>query len=664
MSNLPPPPPPPPPGAGRGQRRPGKPERPAPKSKFEPEGSKNSSGGDGEERTGFPKWGWWIIGAVAIGALLVPSLWPSNDGQDLEYTAFIAAVESGNIDTAVVNNGSGKITGAFSNGDAYNTTGAPPDGFLDNDLDTVKESGVLVTYEAPSSNALLGLLGFLLPVILIIGFFVWIQRRAQGQMGGVMSIGKSKAKAYDTSRPSTTFDDIAGYEGVKQEISEVVDFLRYPDRFKEIGARVPKGMLLVGPPGTGKTLLARAVAGEAGVGFLSVTGSDFMEMFVGVGASRVRDLFQQAKRMGKAIIFIDEIDSIGRKRGAGMGGGHDEREQTLNQLLGEMDGFEATEGIVIMAATNRPDILDPALLRPGRFDRQIVVPVPEVSERKAILEVHSRDKRISSDVDMATMAKATVGMAGADLANLVNEAALVAVRRGSKEIERIDFENARDRVVLGAQRESVIMTAEEKKATAYHEGGHALLSTVLPHGDPLHKVTILPRGMALGVTWSLPQERHTYSKEFFEDTICKAMGGRVAEIVVFGHVNSGAANDLEQATGIARRMVREWGMSDRIGPQAWSGQQTTFLGDDLMSSGREYSEDMAKVFDEEITKILTDQEQRAKDVLTRHRRGLELIAESLLENETIDGPAVALLIQQGMIESGESATTLDDIVMK
>ena len=468
----------------------------------------------------------------------------------------------------------------------------------------------------------------MLPVLLIIGFFVWIQRRAQGQMGGVMSIGKSKAKAYDASRPSTTFDDIAGYEGVKQEISEVVDFLRYPERFKEIGARVPKGMLLVGPPGTGKTLFARAVAGEAGVGFLSVTGSDFMEMFVGVGASRVRDLFQQAKRMGRAIIFIDEIDSI------------------------------------IMAATNRPDILDPALLRPGRFDRQIVVPVPEAEERKAILEVHSRDKRIGADVDMDTMAKATVGMAGADLANLVNEAALVAVRRGSKEIERIDFENARDRVVLGAQRESVIMSAEEKKATAYHEGGHALLSTVLPHGDPLHKVTILPRGMALGVTWSLPQERHTYSKEYFEDTICKAMGGRVAEVVVFGHLNSGAANDLEQATGIARRMVREWGMSDRVGPQAWSGQQATFLGDDLMSSGKEYSDDTARLFDEEISKILTDQESRATDVLTRHRRGLELIAESLLEHETIDGPTVARLIQQGMIESGESAPTLADIVLK
>ena len=369
----------------------------------------------------------------------------------------------------------------------------------------------------------------MLPIGLVIGFFVWMQRRAQGQMGNVMSIGRSRAKTYSADNPSTTFSDIAGYEGVKQEITEVVDFLRMPERFKEIGARVPKGILLVGPPGTGKTLFARAVAGEAGVGFLSVTGSDFMEMFVGVGASRVRDLFQQARRMGKAIIFIDEIDSIGRKRGAGLGGGHDEREQTLNQMLSEMDGFETSEGIVIMAATNRPDILDPALLRPGRFDRQIVVPLPEFEERKAILEVHSRDKRMGPDVDLDTMARATPGMAGADLANLVNEAALIAVRRNSKQIERIDFENARDRVVLGAQRESLVMNAEEKKATAYHEGGHALLSVVLPHGDPLHKVTILPRGMALGVTWSLPQERHTYSRDYFLDTICKSMGGRVAE---------------------------------------------------------------------------------------------------------------------------------------
>ncbi|MFT6390506.1 MAG: cell division protease FtsH [Ilumatobacter sp.] len=664
MSNLPPPPPPPPPGGGRGQRRPSKPERPASKNSKNKVETDNSGSAEGEAKSGFPKWGWWLIALVAIGALLVPSLWPSNDGESLDYTEFILEVEAGNIENATINTGSGKITGDYTNGDGYNTTGGGPRGLSEADETLVRQAGVDVVFKAPSSNALLSLLGFMLPVILIIGFFVWIQRRASGQMGGVMSIGKSKAKAYTTDKPSTTFDDIAGYEGVKQEISEVVDFLRYPERFKEIGARVPKGMLLVGPPGTGKTLFARAVAGEAGVGFLSVTGSDFMEMFVGVGASRVRDLFAQARRMGRAIIFIDEIDSIGRKRGAGLGGGHDEREQTLNQMLAEMDGFETHEGIVIMAATNRPDILDPALLRPGRFDRQIVIPVPEVSERKAILEVHSRDKRIGADVDMNIMAQATVGMSGADLANLVNEAALVAVRRGGKEIESVDFENARDRVVLGASRESVIMSAEEKRATAYHEGGHALLATVLPNGDPLHKVTILPRGMALGVTWSLPQERHTYSKEYFEDTICKAMGGRVAEMVVFGNLNSGAANDLEQATGIARRMVREWGMSDRVGPQAWSGQQATFLGDDLMSSGKEYSEDTAKLLDEEISKMLTDQEQRANEILVRHRRGLELIAESLLEHETIDGPAVALLIQQGMIESGENAPTLDDIVMK
>ena len=490
-------------------------------------------------------------------------------------------------------------------------------------------------------------------MLLIIGFFVWMQRRAAGQMGNVMSIGRSRAKAYTSDRPSTTFADIAGYEGVKQEITEVVDFLRMPDRFREIGARVPKGMLLVGPPGTGKTLFARAVAGEAGVGFLSVTGSDFMEMFVGVGASRVRDLFQQARRMGRAIIFIDEIDSIGRKRGAGLGGGHDEREQTLNQMLSEMDGFETAEGIVILAATNRPDILDPALLRPGRFDRQIVVPLPEYEERKAILEVHARDKRIGGDVDLGTMAKATPGMSGADLANLVNEAALVAVRRGSKLIERIDFENARDRVVLGALRESLVMTADEKRATAYHEGGHALLATVLPHGDPLHKVTILPRGMALGVTWSLPQERHTYAKEYFEDIICKAMGGRVAEKIVFNHLNSGAANDLEQATSIARRMVREWGMSERVGPMAWSSQQHVFLGEDLMSAGREYSDDTAKLLDEEIARVLTEQEDRATKLLTKHRRGLELIAEALLDKETIDGREVAQLIQQGLAESGD-----------
>jgi cell division protease FtsH len=664
MNNLPPPPPPPPPGRGRGSKRPDDSgdrrhgERPASNknkgNEFNSEGTPSGGRGPGS----WPRWTIWVLVGVLAAAFLVPSLWPSDSGESLEYSEWRTQVIEGNIATADIN-ASGKITGEFTNGDEYTTTGGGPRGVSEADEQLLIENDVAYTFTPASNNWLLGILSIFLPVMLIIGFFVWMQRRAQGQMGGVMSIGKSKAKAYDADRPSTTFDDIAGYAGVKQEITEVVDFLRMPERFREIGARVPKGILLVGPPGTGKTLFARAVAGEAGVGFLSVTGSDFMEMFVGVGASRVRDLFQQARRMGKAIIFVDEIDSIGRKRGAGLGGGHDEREQTLNQMLAEMDGFETSEGIVIMAATNRPDILDPALLRPGRFDRQIVVPLPEATERKAILDVHSRDKRMGPDVDMETMAQATPGMSGADLANLVNEAALVAVRRGSKEIQRIDFENARDRVVLGATRESMILSAEEKRATAYHEGGHALLATVLPHGDPLHKVTILPRGMALGVTWSLPQERHTYSKEFFEDTICKAMGGRVAEMIVFGHLNSGAANDLEQATGIARRMVREWGMSERVGPMAWSSQQAVFLGEDLMSSQREYSDDTAKLLDEEIARILTTQESRARDVLSRHRRGLELIAEALLEHETIDGPEVAKLIQQGMAESGQPA---DDIV--
>ena len=603
----------------------------------------------------WPRWTMWVLLGVVAVALLLPSLWPNESGEKLSYTDFMTQVRDGNVESVVINNSSNTITGTLTDGSEFTSTGGGDRGVSAADEQELKDQNVDYEFKTPGNNWFLSIAGLLLPVLLIIGFFVWMQRRAAGQMGNVMSIGRSRAKAYTTDKPSTTFADIAGYEGVKQEITEVVDFLRMPDRFREIGARVPKGMLLVGPPGTGKTLFARAVAGEAGVGFLSVTGSDFMEMFVGVGASRVRDLFQQARRMGRAIIFIDEIDSIGRKRGAGLGGGHDEREQTLNQLLSEMDGFETAEGIVIMAATNRPDILDPALLRPGRFDRSIVVPLPEFSERRAILDVHSRDKRVGPDVDLDVMAAATPGMSGADLANLVNEAALVAVRRGGKQIERIDFENARDRVVLGARRESLVMSAEEKRATAYHEGGHALLATVLPHGDPLHKVTILPRGMALGVTWSLPQERHTYSREYFEDTICKAMGGRVAEKVVFDHVNSGAANDLEQATGIARRMVREWGMSDRVGPMAWSGQQQVFLGEDLMTSGREYSDDTAKLLDEEVARILTEQEQRAGDMIHKHRRALELIAEALLDKETIDGREVANLIQQGLTESGDSS---------
>lgn len=596
----------------------------------------------------------WAIGAIiaAVVVLAFGSQFISQTtGEKLTYTEFLVQVQSGNVKTVTINNSTNTITGVLINGGKFTTTGAMQ--LSDADETMLKQNNVDYNFKTPQPNWISSLLPIVLPFLFVIGFFVWMQRRAMGQAGSIMSVGRSKAKAYQADKPSTTFADVAGYDGVKLEIKEVVDFLRMPERFKEIGARVPKGILLVGPPGTGKTLFARAVAGEAGVGFLSVTGSDFMEMFVGVGASRVRDLFQQARKMGKAIIFIDEIDSIGRKRGAGLGGGHDEREQTLNQLLAEMDGFETTEGIVILAATNRPDILDPALLRPGRFDRQIVVPLPEFEERLSILKVHSRDKRMGSDVDLDTMAKATPGMSGADLANLVNESALFAVRRGSAFIERIDFENARDRVVMGARRESLVLNAEEKRATAIHESGHAILAVVLPHSDPLHKVTILPRGMALGVTWTLPEERHTYSREYFEDLICKAMGGRVAEKIVFGHLNSGAANDLEQATSIARRMVREWGMSDKVGPMAWNSQQQVFLGEDLMTSGREVSDHTAQLLDEETSRILHEQEQRAHVVLTRHLKGLELVAAKLIEDETIDGATVGKLVQ----ESLESPTT-------
>jgi cell division protease FtsH len=452
---------------------------------------------------------------------------------------------------------------------------------------------------------------------------------------------------------------VAGYEGVKQEIREVVDFLKYPEKFGEIGARIPKGMLLVGPPGTGKTLIARAVAGEAGVPFLSVSGSDFMEMFVGVGASRVRDLFQTARKLGRAIIFVDEIDSIGRKRGAGLGGGHDEREQTLNQMLSEMDGFEATEGIVMMAATNRPDILDPALLRPGRFDRQVVVPLPELEERHAILIVHCKHKRIADDVDLRVVARGTPGMSGADLSNLVNEAALFAVRGGDQSIHMRHFEMARDRVLMGQRRESMALSDNEKESVAYHEAGHAVCAAVLPHADPVHKVTILPTGMALGVTQQLPaEERHIYRQDYIEDRLVVAMGGRIAEELVFGVVSTGANNDLVTSTELARKMVREWGMSSRIGPMAWGSQGQVFLGEDLMHT-RDYSDETARVIDEEVERILRDQEDRCRVTLQANRNGLDLVARALLEHETIDGEEVHRLI-----ELARSGAAIDSVTFR
>ena len=579
-----------------------------------------------------------------IAILLAVSSLKTTDAKPLSYTTFLQDVKARQVSTAQISNGTGEINGKLKNGATYQVQGPSPS--LPNDVTEMRDDGVSVSFPTPATNLLSDLLPYIFIIAIGAAFIFFIGRQTRGQMSGIMSIGRSKAKTFSSDRPSTTFEDVAGYAGVKQEISEVVDFLKTPARFKEIGAKIPKGVLLVGPPGTGKTLLARAVAGEAGVPFMSVSGSDFMEMFVGVGASRVRDLFQTARKQAPAIVFVDEIDSIGRKRGAGLGGGHDEREQPLNQMLSEMDGFDTSEGVVMIAATNRPDILDPALLRPGRFDRQIVVPLPDLEERLPILQVHCKGKRMSNDVDLSVVARGTPGMSGADLANLVNEAALHAVRRGSVDIAMEDFESARDRVLLGQRRESMVLSDSEKERIAYHEGGHAVLAYVLEHADPVHKVTILPTGMALGVTHQLPmEERHIHPRQYIEDALCVRMGGRVAELLVYGDLSTGAANDLVGNTELARKMVREWGMSEAIGPMAWGSQGQVFLGEDLMHT-RDYSEDTSKIIDDEVERILRAEEERAMEVLSKHRGGLNAIARALLDNEIIDGREVNRLVDE------------------
>ena len=598
--------------------------------------------------------------------LFLPGLVSDGEVESVSYDTFLGRVAASEVAIVAIDNQTGQIDFETVDGAEFGTTG--PLELSDNDRRVLSDSGVAVTYDTPQPGFLQTWLPLLLPVGLIILFFWWINRRAQGQMTGMMAVGRSKAKLYTTERPSTTFEDVAGYAEVKKEIREVVDFLTEPEKFAEIGARVPKGVLLVGPPGTGKTLIARAVAGEAGVPFLSVTGSDFMEMFVGVGASRVRDLFQSARKMGRAIIFIDELDSIGRKRGAGLGGGHDEREQTLNQMLSEMDGFEDTQGIVMLAATNRPDILDPALLRPGRFDRQVVVPLPELEDRLQILEVHTKGKQVGDNVDLGVVARGSPGMSGADLANLVNEAALTAVRSGEDSIQANHFEEARDRTIMGLKRESMAMTDAEKEMTAYHEAGHALCAAVLPNADPVHKVTIIPRGMSLGVTMMLPEEeRYSHNQDHLEDRLAVKMGGRVAEDLVFGVLSNGAGHDLVTATELARKMVREWGMSDAVGPMAWGSHNQVFLGDEMLAA-REYSDETARVIDKEVQRILCDQEDRCRKLLTDHRNALALIARALLEHETISGDEVGRLIgaaasgadpAQGNGSSGETAVTAE-----
>jgi cell division protease FtsH len=583
-----------------------------------------------------------------LALFFAPTLLSQKSGDEIGYTQFRIQVSEDKIREVTISH-DGHIDGVRKDGTKFTSTlpsQSTPDGEL---VKLLQEKNVKTTFVPPSSNILGAILAWVLPIGLLFLFLWWMNRRAAGQMSGIMNIGRSRAKVYTTEKPRTTFDDVAGYRQTKYEVREVIDFLKDPRRFKEVGARVPKGILLVGPPGTGKTLIARAVAGEAGTPFISITGSDFMEMFVGVGASRVRDLFSTARKQSPAIIFIDEIDSIGRKRGAGLGGGHDEREQTLNQLLSEMDGFETTEGIVIMAATNRPDILDPALLRPGRFDRQITVPLPTQDERLEILRVHTKDKTLDPSVDLVTVARGTPGFSGADLANLCNEAALFAVRAGRKYIMRDDFDDARDRILMGQRRDSMAISEKEKEIIAFHEGGHAVLAYLLTHADPLHKVTILPTGMALGVTQQLPlEERHIYQREYIEDSLVVRMGGRAAEIIVFGTTSTGANNDLVGNTNLARKMVREWGMSDLIGPMAFGDEgHQVFLGEEIVR-GHEYSDETARVIDEEVGRILQEMSDRALTVLRENRAALDALAASLLEKESLSGEEAGRIIDEAL----------------
>lgn len=611
---------------------------------------------------------WFAIGAIVIAILLGSNqVMNTSDSNSIEFSgsknSFLEKVERGEIKTAKYEPTTGTITGTLSKefkGSKNFKTEGPLNDLPEKVQESLRENNVDFSYKKTSTNIFIELLPYFIIFGLITGVFLFFSRRAQGQMGSVMNIGRSKAKIYSTEKPKTTFENVAGYKSVKQEITEVVDFLKSPAKFHDIGAKIPRGVLLVGPPGTGKTLIARAVAGEAGVPFISVTGSDFMEMFVGVGASRVRDLFANARKNAPAIIFVDEIDSIGRKRGAGLGGGHDEREQTLNQMLSEMDGFEPTEGIVMMAATNRPDILDPALLRPGRFDRQIVVPLPTQEERAQILNVHFEGKKIAEDVSIDTLSRATPGMSGAELANLVNEAALHAVRRGEKSIHSEDFNSAIDRVLMGLKR-PIMMNNHEKEMTAYHEGGHAILAYLCKSADPVHKVTILPTGMALGMTQQLPlEERYSYNRNYLDDKLMVMLGGRGAERVVYDVVSTGAHNDLVRATEIAHSMVKEWGMSEKVGPMAWGDSNMVFLGDDMMQS-KSYSDQTAQLIDEEAQKILLEAEERVTKVLTEFRPGLDAIANALVEHEEITGEEVGRLVDEAMGRPSADSINASDI---
>ena len=593
----------------------------------------------------------WVFIALIVFGLF--NLFSNTSGErniiDLTYSQFLDEVEAGSVKDVVIRGSN--INGAFDDGRSFKTYAA-------NDptlVDRLNDRGVNIS-AAPLDDGYPSLLGVLIswfPMLLLIGVWIFFMRQMQGGRGGAMGFGRSKAKLLTENKNKVTFNDVAGIDEAKEELVEIVDFLKDPRKFQKLGGRIPKGALLVGPPGTGKTLLARAVAGEAGVPFFTISGSDFVEMFVGVGASRVRDMFEQGRRNSPCIIFIDEIDAVGRSRGAGLGGGNDEREQTLNQILVEMDGFDTQEGIILVAATNRPDVLDPALLRPGRFDRQVVVPNPDIMGREAILKVHIKKISVAPDVDIRTIARGTPGFSGADLANIVNESALLAARKNKKIVTMVDFEEAKDKVMMGSERRSLVMSQDEKELTAYHEGGHAIVAINQPASDPIHKATIIPRGRALGMVMRLPErDQLSMAREKMLADITVAMGGRVAEEIIFGDdkVTSGASSDIEMATKMARNMVTKYGMSEKLGPLQYSeNEEEVFLGRSVQKH-QNVSEDTARLIDSEIRIIVDTCYDLARKILTEKINDLHALAKGLIEYETLNGDEILSLLKDGKID--------------
>ena len=602
---------------------------------------------------------WLLIGFLVF--LIIDFYKTNNSVQQsraVSYSNFLNDVKNGNISRVEIRGNN--ITGEYSNGTLFSTY-SPNDPSL---IGKLEKNNIEIIAQPLEKNSpgLFDILISWFPMLLLIGVWIFFMRQMQSGSGRAMGFGKSRAKLLNENKDKVTFRDVAGIDEAKAELEEIVEFLKDPTKFQRLGGKIPKGALLVGPPGTGKTLLARAIAGEANVPFFSISGSDFVEMFVGVGASRVRDMFEQGKKNAPCIIFIDEIDAVGRHRGAGLGGGNDEREQTLNQLLVEMDGFDATEGVILIAATNRPDVLDPALLRPGRFDRQVVVPNPDIKGRNKILEVHTRKLALAPDVDISVIARGTPGFSGADLANLANEAALLAARRNKRLVTMLDFEDAKDKVLMGAERRSMVMSQKEKELTAYHEAGHALVGVFTPGNDPLHKVTIIPRGRALGVTMNLPErDRYSETKTEMKAKLAMMFGGRVAEEIIFGkeNVTSGASNDILQATQKARAMVVEWGMSDILGPLKYSeNEEDVFLGRSV-TQRTSMSDETAKLIDKEIRKLIDDAENHAKKVLKKNIKHLHNLAKALLEFETMSGDEVRELIKKGKFKIKNNSNKSD-----